>query len=464
MRGKQMEHKTQVTQKTQEKNRDLTVGAPGAVLWRFCLPLFGSVVFQQLYNVADSLVAGKYIGEAALAAVGNSYEITLIFLAFAMGCNIGCSVLISQLYGARKIGEMRTAVHTSFWVSGVVCAVMMILGLTLSRLLLALIDTPMRLMADSVLYLDIYVMGLPFVFFYNIANGIFSALGDSRTPFLFLAASSLSNIGMDILFVKVFGMKVDGVAWATFLCQGVSCVLAIIFVFHRLHSIKSEEKSRLFSFHLFRQFCRIAIPSTLQQSFISVGNIIIQGVINGFGTEVIAGYSAAIKMNNLVITSFNTVSNGISNYTGQNLGAGMVQRVRSGFAAGLKMMGGIGVAFSLIYWFAADWLVRLFMEDPSAGALQSGVSFLHIVAPFYVIVAAKLVADGVLRGASCMGPFMVSTFTDLLLRVALAILLSAPLGSNGIWSAWPVGWTIAAVMALTFYFRGKWQTSMSMNA
>ena len=298
---------------------------------------------------------------------------------------------------------MRTAVHTSFWVSGVVCAVMMILGLTLSRLLLALIDTPMRLMADSVLYLDIYVMGLPFVFFYNIANGIFSALGDSRTPFLFLAASSLSNIGMDILFVKVFGMKVDGVAWATFLCQGVSCVLAIIFVFHRLHSIKSEEKSRLFSFHLFRQFCRIAIPSTLQQSFISVGNIIIQGVINGFGTEVIAGYSAAIKMNNLVITSFNTVSNGISNYTGQNLGAGMVQRVRSGFAAGLKMMGGIGVAFGLIYWFTADWLVRLFMEDPSAGALQSGVSFLHIVAPFYVIVAAKLVADGVLRGAELYG-------------------------------------------------------------
>ena len=214
-------------------NQDLTTGKPGAVLRKFCLPLFGSIIFQQLYNIADSFVAGKFIDNKALAAVGNGYEITLIFIAFAFGCNIGCSVLVSQLFGARQHRDMKTAVHTTLIASGVLCAVLMLVGFLCTDSLLRLIQTPEEILGDSKLYLNIYILGLPFVFYYNVATGIFSALGDSRTPFIFLACSSLSNIGADILFVTAFGMKVDGVAWATFLCQGVSCVLAIIFVRRR---------------------------------------------------------------------------------------------------------------------------------------------------------------------------------------------------------------------------------------
>lgn len=201
-------------------NQDLTTGKPGAVLRKFCLPLFGSIIFQQLYNIADSFVAGKFIDNKALAAVGNGYEITLIFIAFAFGCNIGCSVLVSQLFGARQHRDMKTAVHTTLIASGVLCAVLMLVGFLCTDSLLRLIQTPEEILGDSKLYLNIYILGLPFVFYYNVATGIFSALGDSRTPFIFLACSSLSNIGADILFVTAFGMKVDGVAWATFLCRG----------------------------------------------------------------------------------------------------------------------------------------------------------------------------------------------------------------------------------------------------
>lgn len=215
-------------------NKDLTKGKPETVLWKFCLPLFGSIIFQQLYNIADSLAAGKFIGENALAAVGNSYEITLIFIAFAFGCNIGCSVVVSQLFGAKKYADMKTSVYTTIISSAVLCAALMLFGLTCSGILLELIHTPAEILKDSKLYLDIYILGLPFLFFYNIATGIFSALGDSKTPFLFLALSSTSNIFTDILFVAVFDMGVAGVAWATFLCQGVSCMSALIMVLKRL--------------------------------------------------------------------------------------------------------------------------------------------------------------------------------------------------------------------------------------
>lgn len=194
-------------------NKDLTVGKAETVLWKFCLPLFGSILFQQLYNIADSLVAGKFIGEQALAAVGNSYEITLIFIAFAFGCNMGCSVIASQLFGAGKYVRLKTAVSTTCIFSAMLCAVLMTFGIFACGPLLHLIRTPDELLADSMLYLDIYVYGLPFVFFYNIATGIFSALGDSKTPFYFLAVSSTSNVVIDILFVKTFSMGVAGVAW-----------------------------------------------------------------------------------------------------------------------------------------------------------------------------------------------------------------------------------------------------------
>ena len=438
-------------------NKDLTVGKPESVLCRFCLPLFGSIIFQQLYNIADSFVAGKFIGDNALAAVGNSYEITLIFIAFAFGCNIGCSVLAAQLFGAKRYKDLKTAVYTSLISSTVICAVLMAVGMIFCNGLLHLIKTPDAVFADSKLYLDIYILGLPFVFLYNVATGIFSALGDSKTPFLFLACSSLSNIGVDILFVTAFDMGVAGVAWATFLCQGISCVLALAVVFRRFRKIRTEGRVQVFSWQLFGSFAVVAVPSILQQSFISVGNIVIQSVINGFGPAVMAGYSASVKLNNMVITSLTTLGNGISNFTAQNLGAAKYDRIKAGFRAGLKLVWALCIPLVLVYEFAGKWLVYIFLESPTGAAMDTGVLFLRIVSPFYFVVAAKLVSDGILRGAGMMKKFMIATFTDLVLRVALAEILSrTALGTTGIWLSWPIGWTIAAILSILFYVTVKW--------
>lgn len=435
-------------------NKDLTVGEPNKILWQFCLPLFGSIIFQQLYNIADSLVAGKFIGENALAAVGNSYEITLIFIAFAFGCNMGCSVIVSQLFGAKDYSGLKTAISTACIFSAVVCGTLMLLGILGCDPLLRLIRTPEELLADSKLYLDIYVWGLPFVFFYNIATGIFSALGDSKTPFYFLAVSSTSNIAVDILFVKAFHMGVAGVAWATFLCQGISCILAVLTVWLRLKKIPCQNKPALFDSNLLKKIVVIAIPSILQQSFISIGNILIQSVINGFGPSVMAGYSAAVKLNNLVITSFTTIGNGISNFAAQNLGAGKYSRLKDGFRAGIKMVWCLCIPFCALYIFFGKYLLLLFMEGSAAAAMLTGRQFLWILSPFYFVISAKLIADGILRGISAMRQFMAATFTDLILRVVLAFFLSDLTQSAiGIWCAWPVGWVIATTISIYFYRR-----------
>lgn len=442
-------------------NKDLTVGNPETVLWKFCLPLFGSIIFQQLYNIADSFVAGKFIGENALAAVGNSYGITMIFIAFAFGCNIGCSVIVSQLFGAKKYEEMKTAVSTAMIASGILCICLMFAGILSCNSLLRITNTPENIFADSKLYLDIYIWGFPFLLFYNVATGIFSALGDSKTPFLFLAFSSTANVLVDIWFVAGFHMGVAGVAWATFLCQGISCVLAVGVVLKRLSRIHTQGKVALFSYDLLKKITVIAVPSILQQSFISVGNIIIQAVINGFGTGVMAGYSAAVKLNNLVITSLTTLGNGVSNYTAQNLGAGILARVKAGFKAGVKMVWLICVPIVLLYLLGSKLLIQAFMDEPSETALLSGVQFLRIVPPFYFIISVKLIADGILRGAGLMKEFMIATFVDLILRVVLAIVLSGCFGYIGIWCSWPIGWGIATVLSVWFYKKGPWNTAIA---
>ncbi len=444
-------------------NRDLTVGKPGKVLVEFCLPLFGSIVFQQLYNIADSFVAGKFISEDALAAVGNSYEITLIFIAFAFGSNIGCSVVTSRLFGAKNYSSMKSAIYTSLISTGVTCLVLMVIGFLSMDGLLKLINTPENIYADSALYLNIYTLGLPFLFLYNVSTGVFSALGDSKTPFIFLAFSSTANIFMDILFVTAFKMGVAGVAWATFICQGISAVLALIFVIKRLLPIKSEGKTKLFSRTLFSSFISIAIPSTLQQSFVSVGNIVLQSIINSFGSAVIAGYSASIKLNNLVITSFQTIGNGISNYTAQNMGAEKPERVKEGCKSGIKMVWILSIPFIILYVFASDFLLGLFMDNPSAKALETGRLFLRIVCPFYPIVCVKLICDGVLKGAGMMRRFMITTFADLFLRVGLAAVLSSTaLQVTGIWLSWPMGWSIGTILSVIFYRSGDWNNENAL--
>lgn len=444
-------------------NKDLTQGSPAAVLWRFSIPMFISVIFQQMYNIADSVIAGKFAGEDALAAVGASYPITMIFMAIAVGSNIGCSVVISNLFGAQEYKRMKTAVSTTLLASLALSVFLTVAGLAGTRALMRMVNTPDNIFEDGALYLAIYVGGFTFLFLYNVATGIFTALGDSRTPLYFLIGSSLGNIALDYVFVRYFQWGVAGVAWATFIAQGIACVLAVWAVVVRLQNVPTDGKAPLFSMSMLRRIAVIAIPSILQQSFISVGNIFIQGIVNSYGSSVIAGYSAAVKLNTFALTSFTTLGNGISNFTAQNLGAGKPDRVRQGFRAGAVMTLLVAVPFFVAYFVFGRQMIFLFMTSDSGKALSTGVEFLRIISPFYFAICVKLMADGVLRGGGAMKEFMVATFSDLILRVILAFVFSGIWQERGIWLSWPLGWVVAAVMSLAFYKKGVWKRQLSRS-
>ena len=441
-------------------NKDLTVGEPRKILWQFALPMFISVIFQQLYNIADSVIVGNFAmhGEDALAAVGASYPITMIFMAIALGCNTGCAVVISQLFGAKKYREMKTAVSTTLLASFVISIVLTVCGLLFSRGMLKMISTPENIFTDADVYLKIYIGGFIFLFFYNVVTGIFTSLGDSKTPLYFLIGSSVSNIILDYVFVAMLHWDVAGVAWATFVCQGIACVLALFTLQKRLKSIEVGEKAESFSWPMLKKVMAFAIPSILQQSFVSVGNIFVQNLINRFGSSVIAGYSAAIKINTFAVTCFSTTGNAVSSFTAQNVGAGYYDRVKKGLKAGLLMGLIIGIPFFVSGFFGGGILIKLFMKEQSTVALETGIQFLKIVAPFYFVIPMKLITDGLLRGSGAMRYFMISTFSDLILRVALGYILAVSFGTTGIWMSWPIGWTIGTVLSLWFYKKGVWHS------
>lgn len=437
--------------------KDLTKGNVRPVLWSFTIPMFISVVFQQLYNIADSAIAGRFAGEDALAAVGASYPITMIFMAIAIGCNVGCAVVISSYFGAGDIRRMKTSISTTLIASTVLAVILTIFGLLTSSYLMQMMNTPHNIFDAGDIYLKIYIGGMVFLFCYNVATGIFTALGDSKTPLYFLIGSSVGNVVLDYLFVAVFHFGVSGVGWATFLAQGIAGTLAVVTLLRRVAKLPTGHgKVMLYSKSMLRRIAKIAVPSILQQSFVSVGNIFIQSLVNSFGSAVIAGYSAAIKLNTFTITSFSTLGNALSSFSAQNIGAVKIDRVRKGFRAGTMLAWIIAVPFFVLFFFFGNEMLRIFMENPTGGAMKAGMEFLKIVSPFYFIISLKLLADGLLRGSSAMIGFMVSTFTDLILRVILAYVFAGIFGSTGIWMSWPVGWSISAIISLLFY-RYTWK-------
>ena len=441
---------------------DMTVGSPRRILFRFCLPMLASVAFQQFYGMVDSIVVGKcspdpVIADNAVAAVGVSVPVTLVFMAIATGANIGCSVLISQLFGAKNYKNMRTAVHTSVIAVLTASLLLTAAGLIFARPLLELLGTPPEIMADSLAYLNIYTGSLFFLFLYNICTGVFTALGDSKTPLYFLIFSSLTNIALDLLFVLSFGWGVPGVAWATFIAQTLSAILSFFALNRRLRRFSYEGKAQAFSAAMLKKVLVFAIPSILQQSFVAVGNLAIQSLINGYGASVIAGFSAALKLNTFAVTCYTTVSGGVSSFTAQNIGARRYARVPQGLRAGVFLLLLLVTPIALVFFFFAPQSVGLILNAESTEAMEAGAVFMRWVAPFYFVIALKIVIDGILRGSGALRYFMISTFIDLVIRVALSFLLTDSAGYMSIVYAWVIGWVVAAALAVLFYRLGVWK-------
>lgn len=441
-------------------DNNMTQGSPAKILLFFSLPMIFSMIFQQLYNIVDSVVAGKFIGVDALAAVGASYPITALFIAVATGASVGCSVVVSQLYGAQDLDQVKSAVCTAVISLTALATVLTVVGIIGCDAMMRFIHTPDNIFTDSALYLRIYFFGLLFLFLYNTATAIFNGLGDSRTPLVFLIFSSLFNIYLDILFVKDFHMGVAGLAWATFLAQGSASLLAVIYLIYRVVHIKTGRPYKKFSTLLLSRMAGVAVPSICQQSFVSVGVFFVQGLINSFGSTTVAGFSAALKIYNLALMTIGTIPNAFSSYVAQNIGARNIPRVREGLRVTLILVETMAIATTVAVLLFARQFVGMFVSGGDAKAvIDTGCMMLYIVAPFFPFIEIKNCCDSVLRGSGDMREFMATTFADLLLRVLLSFVLVRGFhwGFEGICWAYPMGWIVGIALSVYYYKRGAWQ-------
>ena len=437
---------------------DMCTGSLPQKILLFSLPLMATGMLQLLFNAADIIVVGRYVGSHALAAVGSNGSIINLIVNLFMGISIGGSAVIAQHYGAAQYEDVSEATHTCMLVGLISGFFVMVVGVVCTPAILRLMDTPDDVLPLAILYLRIYFLGMSGSMLYNFGAAVLRGVGDSRTPLYFLIGSSISNILLDIFFVVWLKMGVAGVAWATFAAQGAASVLAFLTLLHRIKQLRSTEPYAKFSAEMLVQVTIVAIPSILQQCFVSVGNLFVQSAVNSYGSAVVAGFSACQKLNTFAVTCMTTLSNGVSSFTAQNLGADKKERVSEGFRAGALLGILVCVPFFLFYFFFGRTAMGLFLDESSAAAIQAGVDYMHIVTPFYFIVTIKVMCDGVLRGGSAMLYFMTTTFTDLFLRVALAFLFAKGLGlgATGIWMAWPFGWTLSALLSIFFYRLKPW--------
>lgn len=442
---------------------------PWKALLVFAMPMIIGNLFQQFYTMVDSIVVGRFVSENALAAVGASYALTTVFISIAIGGGVGASVITSRYFGARDYKRMKLSIRTAFSVFLVTSILLGGVGLLFGRAIMMALHTPTDVLGDAVVYLNIYFLGLPFLFMYNILSSMFNALGRSKIPLYLLIFSSLFNIGLDVFFVKELAMGVSGVAWATFIAQGISAVLSFLILLREISRFASgdgEEKEEnaagsrgvvLFDKNEFFSMARVALPSILQQSTISIGMMLVQSVVNSFGPQVLAGFSAGMRVENICIVPMAAMGNVMSSYTAQNIGAGKLDRVRSGYRTGYGIVAAFAALLALVLELAYRPLILLFLgEDASAAAYQTGAGYLQFIGWFFVLIGVKMITDGLLRGAGDMVMFTVANMVNLGIRVFASMLFAPKFGVEVVWIVVPIGWAANFLISYARYRTGKW--------
>lgn len=440
-----------------KKKVNLTEGSVAKGLMSFAIPMILGNLFQQLYNIVDSIIVGKMVGADALAAVGSSTSITMLFVMVAVGTGIGCSVVISQLYGARKMESLKTAIDTAL-ISILVFSIMLsLLGRALSGPILTVLKTPLNIMDDATTYLNIYFYGFFFLFLYNAFTAVFNALGDSRKPLYFLIFSSLVNICLDIYFVGNLKMGVAGAAWATFIAQALSAALSFGVLLMKLHRIESGEYKK-YDLKMLKNMSRVAFPTILQQSIISIGMLLIQAAVNQFGSVFLAGYTAAIRVDGLAIIPIVNLGNAVSTFVAQNVGARKLDRVPKGYHVGLTVGIGFGIFVGVMMQIFGTKLITLFMDaNDAAASIEIGAKYIGIISIFYFIFAMMNMSSAVLRGTGDMTVFTLAALANLAVRVSLTYAFATATAGMVIMWANPVGWATSFIISYTSYKMGKWK-------
>lgn len=448
------------------KKYDMLKDSAGKSLFFFALPMILGNLFQQFYSTVDSIIVGQFVGEEALAAVGASYSLTTVFIMIAIGGGIGASVITSQYLGAALYQRMKTSVNTALLSFLAVSVLLGGIGLIFSRSILISLNTPDNILEDAILYLKIYFAGLPFLFMYNILSSIFNALGNSKTPLYLLIFSSLLNIVMDLALVGGFGLGVAGAAAATVFAQGLSAVISFCLLLRTLkHYDKQEEEKALFDVQMLGNMVKVAIPSMVQQSIVSIGMLLVQSVVNGFGSSVLAGYTAGMRIESICVVPMIASGNAVSTFTAQNLGAGQIERVKKGYLAAVKMVAAFAVIICLALTLFHESIIRSFLEAGSeAVAFETGNSYLTFIAFFFVFLGLKAITDGVLRGAGDVVVFTLANLINLGIRVIAAFTLAPLIGVQGVWFAVPMGWASNYLISLVRYLSGKWSRKKLIKA
>lgn len=434
--------------------------APGRTLFFFALPMILGNLFQQFYNMADSVIVGRFVGEDALAAVGASYALTTVFVMLAIGGGTGSSVITSQYLGAGKYKKMKTSVSTALIAFLALSIFLAVFGLVFSGGILHALKTPANIQEPAKLYLKIYFCGLPFLFMYNILAAMFNAMGDSRTPLYLLLFSSVLNVVLDIVFVTQFAMGVAGVAVATVLAQGISAVISFFVLLARLREYQeagSGSPGALFDGGMLAKMIKVAIPTMLQQSIVSVGMLLVQSVVNGFGSSVLAGYTAGTRIESICIVPMIAMGNAVSTFTAQNMGAGKPDRVKRGYRVAYGIVFAFAVLICAVLLLFKRQIIGVFMDgEANSLAYSTGVSYLSFIAFFFVFIGLKATTDGVLRGSGDVVVFTAANLVNLTIRVAVANLCAPVLGVAAVWYAVPMGWTANYIISFCRYLSGKW--------
>ncbi|MGJ0845855.1 putative efflux protein, MATE family [Tissierella praeacuta DSM 18095] len=439
------------------ENNYLVEKKPLNALLIFALPIIIGNLFQQTYTMADSAIVGRFVSEQALAAVGASYSLTNIFICIAMGGGIGASVTVSRYFGSKEYNKMKLAVFTSFISFLLISILLGGFGLLFSKDIMILMNTPRDVLDMSVKYLNIYFLGLPFLFMYNVLSCMFNALGKSKIPLYFLIFSSIFNIVLDFILVTQFHMGVTGVAWATLIAQGISSVLSFLVFIRKLKELQCGH-TKVFDKAELWNITKIALPSIFQQSTVSIGMMLVQSVVNSFGSETLAGFSAAMRIESICVVPMAGIGNALSSYTAQNIGANKQERVIEGHYIANRMVLVCGAIICFVLQCFNYQIISLFLGvDGTNVAISTGESYLAFMGWFFCLLGFKMSVDGLLRGAGDMKMFTIANIVNLFIRVLLSVTLAPRYGVAMVWYAVPIGWLANWIISSVQYSRGKWK-------
>lgn len=442
--------------------KDLTTGSEARLILNFTIPMLIGNVFQQMYNIVDSIVIGKYLGNEALAAVGASFPLIFTLISLIIGLATGGTIIISQHYGAKNMEKVRRTIDTMYIFLFFASILLSAIGIWSSAYIFRLIDLPAEVIPQAVKYFNLYSLGFVFFFGFQGTTAILRGMGDSKTPLYFLVISTLVNIFLDLLFVIVFGWGIEGVAIATIISQAGAFV-TIIFYLNKYNSfLKFKPLQMRFDWEIFRKSIQIGLPTGLQQTFVAVGMLALYKVVNMFGTTVIAAYAVAMRIDSFASLPAMNFSAALSSFVGQNIGAGKLERVQKGLNATLWMTAIISLGVTVVAWLFSGPIMQLFTNDP--GVVEAGKDYLFIVSAFYIVFSTMFVYNGVLRGAGdTLIPMFVTLFSLWIVRIPISWFLAQHMGPKGIWWGIPIAWAIGAFFSFLYFRMGKWKSKNVMG-